>query len=291
MEASPDALSAWPAPAKLNLYLHVTGRRADGYHELSTAFQFLDFGDRLWFAPRDDGEFRLHDPVPGVAVEDDLVARAVRSLECAAGRSLGMDVRRDKRIPVGGGLGGASSDAATTLVAVNALAGLGLDGERLAALALELGADVPVFVRGAAAHALGVGERLFAAEFPEPWYVVIHPAVSVSTAAIFAAPELTRDSEPAKMSAFSLDEARNDCEPVVRRRYPEIARALDWLRDRGPARLTGTGSCVFTWRDGRDAAAALAAEVPGPWRAIVARGRNRSPLRERLRRERGNVGA
>ncbi|MGH8271636.1 MAG: 4-(cytidine 5'-diphospho)-2-C-methyl-D-erythritol kinase, partial [Gammaproteobacteria bacterium] len=248
----------WPAPAKLNLYLHVTGRRADGYHELSTAFQFLDFGDRLAFSPREDGQIRLLDPTPGVAIADDLIVRAARALNAAAGSDFGADVRVEKHIPPGGGLGGGSSDAATTLVALNALWGLGLARERLEAIALTLGADVPVFVAGHAAHATGVGERLTPAAFPEPWYVVVHPGIGVSTGEIFAAPELTRASPPAKIPLFSLAEARNDCEPVVGSRYPEVARALDWLRARGPGLLTGTGSCVFTWREERAQAAALA---------------------------------
>ncbi len=278
MAASSADLNWWPAPAKLNLYLHVTGRRADGYHELSTAFQFLDFGDSLAYIPRADGLIRLLDATPGVAPDDDLIVRAARALNAAAGTALGADVRVEKRIPPGGGLGGGSSDAATTLVVLNALWGLDLSRERLEAIALTLGADVPVFVAGHAAHAAGVGERLTPAVFPEPWYVIVHPGIAVSTGEIFAAPELTRASPPAKIHQFSLAEARNDCEPVVRSRYPEVAQALDWMRARGPALLTGTGSCVFTWREERAQAAVLAAEVPAPWRAILARGRNRSPL-------------
>ncbi|MGH8427450.1 MAG: 4-(cytidine 5'-diphospho)-2-C-methyl-D-erythritol kinase [Gammaproteobacteria bacterium] len=284
-------MSGWPAPAKLNLFLLVTGRRPDGYHELSTVFQFLDFGDSLAFTPRADGSVRLRNPTSGVAPEQDLIVRAIRTLERESGRRLGVEVRVDKHIPIGGGLGGASSDAATTLVAINALWKLGFASDRLAALGLGLGADVPVFVRGAAAWASGIGEVLVPDRFPEPWYVVIYPAIAVSTAEIFAAPELTRGSKPAKIGCFSLDEARNDCEPVVRRRYPEIARVLDWLHERGPARLTGTGSSVFTWRESRDEAAALAAAVSAPWRAIVACGRNRSPLADKIEAEGFDVGA
>lgn len=272
----------WPAPAKLNLFLLVTGRRADGYHELSTAFQFLDRCDWLGFSPRSDAEVRLAAPTPGVAPEDDLVVRAARALQRAAGVSAGVDVAVDKRLPLGGGLGGGSSDAATVLVALNRLWNVGLDVDRLAAIGLELGADVPVFVRGAAAFAEGVGERLVPHAFPEPWYVVVDPGVAVSTGEVFAAPELTRNSPPATISAFSTGFGRNDCEPVVRARYPDIARVLDWLAARGPARLTGTGGCVFGWYDGRDAARAVADAVPGQWRAIVARGRNRSPLLDAL---------
>ncbi|MGH8161953.1 MAG: 4-(cytidine 5'-diphospho)-2-C-methyl-D-erythritol kinase [Gammaproteobacteria bacterium] len=272
----------WPAPAKLNLYLRVVGRRADDYHELSTAFQFLDFADRLLFTPRADGAIRLLDATPGVAHEDDLVVRSARALNAAAGTRFGMEARVEKRIPPGGGLGGGSSDAATTLVALNRIWKLGLSRAKLAEIALGLGADVPVFVGGHAAHARGVGERLTPMDFPEPWYVVVHPGVAVSTGEIFAAPELTRTSEPATISAAPLADARNDCAPVVRVRYPEVARALDWLGARGPAFLTGTGSCVFTWRERRADAAALAAEVPAPWRGILARGLNRSPLLDAL---------
>jgi 4-diphosphocytidyl-2-C-methyl-D-erythritol kinase len=277
--------SGWPAPAKLNLYLRVLGRRADGYHALSTAFQFLDFGDTLYFSPRADGAIRLLDSTPGVAPEKDLIVRAAHALKGAAGVNFGVDVRVEKRIPPGGGLGGGSSDAATTLVALNRLWALDLSPAALAETALGLGADVPVFTAGRAAHALGVGEQLTPMDFPEPWYVVIHPGVGVPTGEIFAAPELTRTSRPAKISPSPLKGAGNDCEVVVRARYPEVARALDWLGRRGPALLTGTGSCVFTWRERRAQAAALAAEVEAPWRAIVAAGRNRSPLLKQLEAE------
>ncbi|MGH8274525.1 MAG: 4-(cytidine 5'-diphospho)-2-C-methyl-D-erythritol kinase [Gammaproteobacteria bacterium] len=279
------AVNGWPAPAKLNLYLRVVGQRADGYHLLSTAFQFLDFADTLFFTPRADGAIRLAKLTPGVPPDEDLVVRAARALNAAAGTRFGVEARVEKCIPQGGGLGGGSSDAATTLVALNRLWGLDLPRERLADIALELGADVPVFVVGRAAHALGVGERLTPGDFPEPWYVLIHPGAAVSTGEIFAAPELTRTSPPATISDSPLEGARNDCEPVVRTRYPEVARALDWLRARGPGLLTGTGSCSFTWRETRADAGALAADVPTPWRAIVSRGVNRSPLLARLNEE------
>lgn len=278
-------MTGWPAPAKLNLYLRVVGRRADGYHELSTAFQFLDFADTLFFASRADDAIRLATPTPGVPPADDLIVRAAHALNAEAGTRFGMEARVEKRIPPGGGLGGGSSDAATTLLALDRLWGLDLGRERLAEIALGLGADVPVFVAGCAAHALGVGERLTPGEFPEPWYMVVDPGTAVATGAIFAAPELTRTSPPATITASPLEAARNDCEPVVRACYPEVARALDWLRARGPGLLTGTGSSVFTWRETRAEVEALAAEVPVPWRAIVARGRNRSPLLVRLDKE------
>ncbi|MDN5863824.1 MAG: 4-(cytidine 5'-diphospho)-2-C-methyl-D-erythritol kinase [Gammaproteobacteria bacterium] len=277
-----SSAKGWPAPAKLNLYLRVVGRRDDGYHLLSTAFQFLDFGDRLHFAPRTDSKIALLTPTPGVSPGEDLIVRAARALNAATGTRHGVDVRCEKRIPPGGGLGGGSSDAATTLVALNRLWGIGLSTDRLATIALELGADVPVFVRGRAAHAAGVGEQLEPMDFPEPLYVVIHPGVQVDTGAIFAAPELTRDSRPATISNSPLRGARNDCESVVRARSPEVSRALSWLRARGPGLLTGTGSCVFSWRDSQAEAGALAEQVAAPWRAVVARGCNRSPLCTRL---------
>ena len=271
-------MTAWPAPAKLNLFLHVVGRREDGYHELSTAFQFLDLSDRLYFDERADGGIHLFGELPGVTPESNLVVRAARRLAAEAGCAQGVDIRLEKHIPMGGGLGGGSSDAATTLVALNRIWCAGLDVERLAALALTLGADVPVFVRGVAAYAEGVGEKLIPQAFEEPWYLVLDPGIAVSTAEVFAAPELTRDGSRATISRFSMGDERNDCEPVVRKHYPEVARALDWLGERGPARLTGTGGCLFGWYAKRGEAAAIAAEVPAPWRTWVARGRNRSPL-------------
>jgi len=273
-------VTAWPAPAKINLFLHVLGRRDDGYHELSTAFQFLDLADRLTFTPREDGAIRLVQELPGVAPQANLVWRAASLLAAQAPAASGVDIHLEKRIPMGGGLGGGSSDAATTLVALNRIWRAGLDEERLAALGLTLGADVPVFVRGTAAYAEGVGEKLVPQAFEEPWYLVIDPGVAVSTAAVFAAPELTRDGSRATISRFSMGDERNDCEPVVRKHYPEVARALDWLGGRGPARLTGTGGCLFGWYARRGQAERIAAEVPAPWRAWVARGRNRSPLLE-----------
>ncbi|HKK13777.1 MAG TPA: 4-(cytidine 5'-diphospho)-2-C-methyl-D-erythritol kinase [Gammaproteobacteria bacterium] len=274
--------AAWPAPAKLNLFLHIVGRRADGYHRLQTLFQFLDYGDALRFRVRDDGRISRRAPLAGVEEAADLTLRAARLLQKAAGTELGVEIALDKRLPAGGGLGGGSSDAATTLVALNALWGTGLDRGQLAALALELGADVPVFVGGQAAWAEGVGEQLTAVSLPEPWYVVVAPAVTVSTAGIFSDPQLTRDSAQITISDFLAHGGRNDCEPVVRRRYPAVAQALDWLGRHGNARLTGTGGCVFAAFDGRAEAEAVHEALPPRWTGFVARGRNRSPLLDRL---------
>jgi 4-diphosphocytidyl-2-C-methyl-D-erythritol kinase len=282
-----DALArrfVWPAPAKLNLFLHITGRRPDGYHELQTVFQFLDYGDELRFAPREDGVVRRLGEVAGVAPEQDLVVRAARLLQTATRCTRGADIHLTKRLPLGGGLGGGSSDAATTLTALNQLWGLGLDDEALAALGLQLGADVPVFVRGHAAWAEGVGERLTPVDLPEPWYVVLAPPVAVSTAALFADPQLTRHARPLRIRDFFVGAGTNVFEPLVRRQYPEIDAALRWLSGYSPARLTGTGACVFAAFETEGAARAVAADVAGRWGVIVAAGRNRSPLRDALAR-------
>ena len=280
----------WPAPGKLNLFLHVVGRRPDGYHELQTAFQFIDLWDSIRFYQRPPGVIERLGAIPGVAAEDDLVVRAARRLAAAAaetGVSLmqGVAIEVEKRLPMGAGVGGGSSDAATVLVALNQLWGTGLDTERLASIGLSLGADVPVFVRGHAAWAEGVGERLVPVDLPEPLYLLLQPDVAISTAEVFKAPELTRDSPVITIAGFLQAGGRNDCEPVVRLRYPVVAAALDWLGRHGPARLTGTGSCVFApMVDATHAAAVLAAK-PSEWQGWITRGLNRSPLTARLQFE------
>ena len=271
-----------PAPAKLNLFLHITGRRSDGYHLLQTVFQFLDYGDELRFEPREDGRVRRLGEVPAVAEADDLTVRAARLLQEASGCQVGVDIHITKHLPMGGGLGGGSSDAATTLVGLNRLWALGLSEDRLAELGLSLGADVPVFVRGLAAWAQGVGEVLTPVTLPEPWYLVLKPAVEVATGVIFGDPELTRDCAPITIADFLSGEGRNVCEPVVRRRYPEVGRALDWLGGMAAARLTGTGSCVFAAFASRQEAEQALARKPLEWRGFVARGVNRSPLHQAL---------
>ena len=282
----------WPAPGKLNLFLHVVGRRPDGYHELQTAFQFIDLCDELRFTRLAAGRIERCGEVPGVAVEDDLVVRAARALRDAATRSgagpsvSGVAVELSKRLPVGGGVGGGSSDAATVLVALNELWALRWPPERLAEIGLGLGADVPVFVLGQAAFAEGVGERLTPIQVPEPVYVLVRPTVAVATAEVFKAPELTRDSAIMTIAGFLQGGGRNDCEPVVRTRYPEVGEALDWLARYAPARLTGTGSCVFAELPDVASANAVVANLPACWRGWVTRGRNRSPLLARLREER-----
>jgi 4-diphosphocytidyl-2-C-methyl-D-erythritol kinase len=268
----------WPAPAKLNLFLHVTGKRADGYHDLQTVFQLIDLSDDIHIEVRSDGRIeRLAGP-EGVPPEADLVVRAARALQTAAGSRAGANLSVTKRIPMGGGLGGGSSDAATVLVALNRMWGCGLNEDDLAAIGGKLGADVPVFVRGRSAWAEGRGERLTAVELPERCFAVVHPQVHIPTAAVFQAPELTRNSPPITMGGFLESGGRNDFEPVVRARYPEVARALDWLGQFAPARLTGTGSCIFAPCASRNEAQDIVERVPAPWRGMVVRGMNVSPL-------------
>lgn len=275
---------AWPAPAKLNLFLHVTGRRPDGYHRLQTIFQLLDYGDELELEPRADGVIARPTGPAGVPPEADLAVRAARRLQAAAGVQLGADIRIHKRIPAGGGLGGGSSDAATVLVALNHLWGLGWPADRLAALGLELGADVPVFVHGRSAWAEGVGEALTPVDLPPAWYLVVWPGCQVSTAAVFNDPELTRDTPETTIKGFVSGGGHNDCEAVVRRLYPEVGAALDWLADRAPegGRLTGTGGCVFAQFATAAAADGVLAQLPGRWTGFVARGVAESPLLARL---------
>lgn len=275
---------AWPAPAKLNLFLHVTGRRPDGYHRLQTIFQLLDYGDELELEPRADGLITRPTGPAGVPPEADLAVRAAQRLQAEAGVSRGVEIRIHKRIPAGGGLGGGSSDAATVLVALNRLWDLDWPAERLAALGLELGADVPVFVHGRSAWAEGVGEALTPVDLPPAWFLVVSPGCAVSTAAVFADPELTRDTPETTIKGFVSGGGRNDCEAVVRRLYPEVGAALDWLADRAPqgARLTGTGGCVFAQFATAAAAGGVLAQLPERWTGFVARGVAESPLLARL---------
>jgi len=278
-----------PAPAKLNRMLHITGRRADGYHELQTLFQFLNHGDSLRFSERDDGDIVLTGELAGVSDADNLIYRAAVLLRHETGCRRGATVHLTKRLPMGGGLGGGSSDAATTLVGLNQLWQLDLRRGRLAELGLGLGADVPVFVHGHSAWAEGVGERLTSVALDTPWFVVVHPGVHVATPQVFGAPQLTRATPPITMARALKGGAsswRNDCEITVRELYPEVASALDWLSARAPSMLTGTGACVFARLDSERAADKLkadldAAAIPG-WQAFVARGLNRSPLLDAL---------
>ncbi|MDF3196823.1 4-(cytidine 5'-diphospho)-2-C-methyl-D-erythritol kinase [Pseudomonas sp. 1928-m] len=271
-----------PAPAKLNLMLHILGRRADGYHELQTLFQFLDFGDELGFALRTDGEIHLHTPIDSVPHDSNLIVRAARLLQQHANCTLGADIWLDKRLPMGGGIGGGSSDAATTLLGLNHLWQLSCNEDQLAALGLSLGADVPVFVRGHAAFAEGVGEKLQPVTLSEPWFLVAIPQVLVSTAEIFSDPELTRDTPPIKVRSLLEGGGRNDCQPVVTKRYPEVRNALILLNKFVPTRLTGTGACVFGSFPNQDDADKVARQLPATLPSFIAQGRNISMLHRKL---------
>lgn len=274
--------TTYPAPAKLNLHLRVTGRRSDGYHLLQTVFRFIDFSDSLQFRVRDDGLITRTHPLAGVAEDADLTVRAARLLQRAGAVRQGVDITLDKKLPQGGGLGGGSSDAATTLIALNRLWNTGFDRARLQKLALELGADVPVFVFGQSALATGVGEQLSALALTPAWYVVLIPPVEVGTARIFQHPDLIRDSIATTIPPFSDACGINDLEPVVCAEYPEVARHRDWLKQFGRARVTGSGGCVFAEFANEQDAQAVAQQLPQGMRGVVARGLDRHPLQEML---------
>jgi 4-diphosphocytidyl-2-C-methyl-D-erythritol kinase len=280
------ASDPWPAPAKLNLFLHVLGQRPDGYHELQTCFQFVDLCDEINIAVRGDGRIRRLADIAEVAEEADLCVRAARALKAASACPLGADISVLKRIPLGGGLGGGSSDAATCLVALNHLWQLDWAVDDLAALGRKLGADVPVFVRGQAAWAEGIGERLTPLAPPlapfEANYLILKPNVAVGTADVFRDPELTRNTPPITIHGFLESGGRNDCLGVVRRRYPEVASAFDWLSAYGPARLTGTGACIFLAVETMERGREIAGQLPPGMDVFLVRGLNDSPLLERL---------
>lgn len=272
------AENRYPAPAKLNLSLLVTGRRSDGYHLLQTVFRLIDFGDELEIAVRDDGRIVRARELPGVAVDDDLTVRAARLLQQASGTSRGATIALDKRLPLGGGLGGGSSDAATVLLALNRLWQLDWPRERLQTLALALGADVPVFIFGQSALATGVGEQLTPLELPPAWYLLLVPPVSVGTARIFQDPDLIRNSIPLTIPPFSFAAGRNDLEAVVCRLYPDVAGHLAWLGRHAAARMTGSGACVFAEFGSEAEAREVAGRLPPTMRGIVARGLDRHPM-------------
>ncbi|HXZ96619.1 MAG TPA: 4-(cytidine 5'-diphospho)-2-C-methyl-D-erythritol kinase [Burkholderiales bacterium] len=276
-------LQTYPAPAKLNLFLHVVGRRADGYHLLQSVFRFLDYGDQLSFRVRDDGVIQRAYNLPAVPEKYDLCVRAAKLLQQTADTRLGAEIVLEKKLPLGGGLGGGSSDAATTLMALNRLWKLSFPREQLQQLGLRLGADVPVFIFGQSAFAEGVGELLQPISLPPAWYVVLVPKVNVSTAEIFADPELTRNTNRIKITAFSTGQVHNDLEPVVCRKYPQVAQHMAWLKQFGAARITGSGACVFaeyaTEREAREVLAQLPSQMSG----FAARGLDRHPLRDLAR--------
>lgn len=274
-------MHTFPAPAKLNLFLHVVGRKPDGYHLLQTVFRFIDFSDQLSFDVRADGLVKLHTPLNGVAEDNDLCVRAAKLLKQETHTDQGIDIFLQKQIPMGGGLGGGSSDAATTLLALNHLWKLDLSKERLLELGLQLGADVPVFIFGRNAFAEGIGEKLAAIELPSAWYLVLVPSVHVSTAEIFASKELTRNTLPIKIPPFSVWQGHNDLEAVVCQRYPEVNRCLEWLKqleNTTIARMSGSGSCVFSEFATEAEAQAAFEQLPSNMKGFIAKGLNQHPL-------------
>ncbi|HFG2173113.1 TPA: 4-(cytidine 5'-diphospho)-2-C-methyl-D-erythritol kinase [Vibrio cholerae] len=274
--------TVWPSPAKLNLFLYITGRRANGYHDLQTLFQFLDHGDELTITANNSGNITLSPALADVALEDNLIYKAAMALKNAAQSPLGADIQLHKVLPMGGGIGGGSSNAATTLVALNYLWQTGLSDDQLAEIGLALGADVTVFTRGFAAFAEGVGEELFAVEPEEKWYLVVRPAVSIATKDIFTHPQLVRNTPKRDLASLLATPYENDCEKIVRSLYPEVDKQLSWLLQYAPSRLTGTGSCVFAEFSSRKDAQAVFAQLSDNVLAFVAQGRNVSPLRKTL---------
>jgi 4-diphosphocytidyl-2-C-methyl-D-erythritol kinase len=276
-----DKDTGWPAPAKLNLFLHITGQREDGYHLLQSVFQFIQRADKLYFELRDDGQIKLSEPLEGVADEDNLVVKAVRQLQQHCQPGQGATIRIEKVLPMGGGLGGGSSDAATALVALNLLWKCGLDNTQLAQIGLKLGADVPIFILGQSAWAEGVGEQLTPVLLPEPWFVVLSPQIEVSTAEIFSLPQLQRDCTAITIRDFLAGtKVTNVCEPVVRQQYPIVDEALEQLSKYAPARMTGTGACVFAMFENEVLARKALESLDDKWSGFVTRGVNLSPLKE-----------
>ncbi|WP_325893576.1 4-(cytidine 5'-diphospho)-2-C-methyl-D-erythritol kinase [Grimontia sp. NTOU-MAR1] len=275
--------SVWPAPAKLNLFLYITGQRDNGYHDLQTLFQFLDYGDTLSITLNDSGEVTLSPEIEGVPVEENLIYRAAMAIKEKTGCTLGAHIYVEKVLPMGGGLGGGSSNAATTLVALNHLWETQLSVDKLADIGLALGADVPVFVRGTTAFAEGVGELLQPAEAEEKWYLVAKPEVSIATAKIFGHPSLTRNTPKRTLNALLAANYENDCEKIVRELFPEVDKAISWLLEYAPSRLTGTGACVFAEFENEKDARATLNKLPDWLTGFVARGVNTSPLLSTLK--------
>lgn len=270
------------SPAKLNLMLNITGRRDDGYHLLETVFQFIDLCDDLQFTVNNEGVVQRLSGNSPVAAADDILLKAAMLLQSRFQVDEGVSISIDKRIPIGGGLGGGSSNAATCLLALNHLWGLGQSLDQLSGIGIELGADVPVFVRGRAAWGTGIGEVLEPMELDEPVYLVIDPKIEVSSAQIFAAQELTRNNDPLTIRAFLRGSDSNVCEPVVRKLYPQVDEAIDWLSQYAMARMSGTGACVFAAVDSHEQAEAIKSRVPKQWTAYVTRAMNRNPVHRQL---------
>lgn len=284
----------WPAPAKINRFLHITGRREDGYHLLQTVFQFLDYSDLIYLDVRDDGQIVRETEVAGIPEKDDLMVRAASLLQEHAKIQSGVTIRIEKKLPMGGGLGGGSSDAATVLVALNQLWGAGLDKEALSSLGLFLGADVPIFVHAHAAWAEGVGEEIQPVDLDEPWFLVVVPDVHVSTREVFCHPELTRDTTPIKIADFLAGAGQNDCEDLVCNLYERVGKTMEWMKQHADhadgnvvkSRMTGTGACIFAGFENEHQARFVQQSLPQAWYSFIARGLNCSPLQERLAQER-----
>ena len=271
----------WPAPAKINLFLHIVGRHSDGYHQLQTVFQLLEFGDELRFKLNKTGLIKLASNYDNVSLADDIIYRSATLLKEVTGIAHGVSININKQIPIGGGLGGGSTDAATTLVALNEIWGTGLSNAELAELGLKLGADVPVFIYGDSAWAEGIGEQLKPIILPESWYLVIDPGCHVDTSQVFNNPDLTRNSSPITIRDFESGACRNDCEDVVFREFPQTAEAADWLEQWTKARLTGTGACVFGSFKSIQSVTRIFDQLPRKWQGFVSKGINKSPLLER----------
>lgn len=271
-----------PAPAKINRFLHIVGQRPDGYHLLQTLFQFIDLNDVLEFTLHHSREVRLNSTIPGISAANNLVLRAAQALQAASSTGQGVDISLKKQIPIGAGLGGGSSDAATTLLALNQLWDLRLSTETLMSIGVKLGADVPIFIRGQSAWAEGIGEEFTDITLPEGWIVLVLPDAQINTAEIFFDKALSRNTAPCRMCASLIETGHNDCEPVVRQRYPQVAEALDWLNDFAPARLTGTGACIFAPVESQAAGAKIVEQLPKTCKAWVLRTLNRSPALDRL---------
>jgi len=282
-------MSHWSAPAKLNLFLYINGRRPDGYHELQTLFQFIDIGDELAITPNLNDEITIVPEIPGVPVSENIIYQAAMALKVHSSLPLGADINLTKNLPMGGGLGGGSSDAATTLVALNQLWQLQLDKNQLAEIAVKLGADVPVFVRGHAAFAEGIGEQLSSIEVDEKYYLIAVPDTQVNTAKLFSDPELIRDTPKRPLSQLLQDEWQNDFEPTVKKRHPEVAKVLEWLLKYAPSRLTGSGCCVFSEFKRKSDALAVLAKAPKSMQIYLAKGLNKSPLLSDLARQNGMI--
>lgn len=277
-----DATTSWPSPAKLNLFLYITGRRDNGYHELQTLFQFLTHGDDLTITANDSGDITLEPEIPGVALQDNLIWKAAKALQERSGSTLGAHIQLNKVLPMGGGIGGGSSNAATTLVALNYLWQTEQSEDALAEIGLTLGADVPVFTRGFAAFAEGVGEQLTKADPEEKWYLVVRPDVSIATVDIFTHPDLTRNTPKRALATLLDSDYGNDCEKIVRMLYQEVDKQLSWLLQYAPSRLTGTGSCVFAEFSSKNEAQNVLEKLPDNVSAFIAQGKNTSPLHETL---------